>query len=36
VADLEALRHELRQLIDQCGHGTIGDCRIIEALAPVA
>jgi Cu(I)-responsive transcriptional regulator len=36
VADLEALRHELRQLIGQCGHGTIGDCRIIEALAPVA
>lgn len=34
VADLGALRHKLRQLIDQCGHGTISDCRTIEALAP--
>jgi hypothetical protein len=36
VADLGALRRELKQLIDQCGHGTIDECRIIEALAPVA
>jgi DNA-binding transcriptional MerR regulator len=36
VADLKALRRELKQLIDQCGHGTIDECRIIEALAPVA
>jgi Cu(I)-responsive transcriptional regulator len=35
LADLTALRRELRQLIDQCGHGTIAECRIIEALAPV-
>ena len=32
----ELLRRELKQLIDQCGHGTIDECRIIEALAPVA
>ena len=36
VADLGALRRELKQLIDQCGHGTIDECRIIEALAPIA
>ena len=33
IADLTALRGELRQLIEQCGHGTIAECRIIEALA---
>src|ERR1700733_3204621 len=31
VADLGALRRELKQLIDQCGHGTIDECLIIEA-----
>jgi len=36
LTDLTALRRELRQLIDQCGHGTIAECRIIEALAPVS
>jgi Cu(I)-responsive transcriptional regulator len=36
LADLAALRVELRQLIDQCRHGTVAECRIIEALAPVA
>ena len=35
LADLEALRRELKGLIEQCGHGTIGECRIIEALSPV-
>jgi len=34
LADLTRLRAELRQLIDQCGHGTIAECRIIESLAP--
>jgi Cu(I)-responsive transcriptional regulator len=34
LADLAALGAELRQLIDQCQHGTIAECRIIEALAP--
>ena len=34
LADLAALRAELKQLIEQCGHGTIAECRIIEALAP--
>jgi Cu(I)-responsive transcriptional regulator len=36
LADLTALGAELRQLIDQCQHGTIAECRIIEALAPRA
>ncbi len=35
LTDLKALRAELRQLINQCQHGTIAECRIIEALAPV-
>lgn len=34
IADLKALRQELNNLIHQCGHGTVSDCRIIEALAP--
>ena len=35
VADLTALGHELRQIIGQCRHGTVAECRIIEALSPV-
>jgi Cu(I)-responsive transcriptional regulator len=34
LADLAALRRELESLIGQCRHGTVADCRIIEALAP--
>ncbi len=34
LADLRLLRHELRALIGQCRHGTVAECRIIEALAP--
>jgi len=34
IEDLTALRDELFSLIEQCGCGTIADCRIIEALAP--
>jgi Cu(I)-responsive transcriptional regulator len=33
LADLSALRHELNSMIKQCRHGTIAECRIIEALA---
>jgi Cu(I)-responsive transcriptional regulator len=36
LADLRALRRELESLIGQCRHGTIAECRIIEALAPSA
>jgi DNA-binding transcriptional MerR regulator len=34
LADLTALRRELKALIGQCRHGTIAECRILEALAP--
>ncbi|SDE28832.1 MerR family transcriptional regulator [Belnapia rosea] len=34
IADLEALRHELRDLIGQCRHGTVAECRIVQALSP--
>lgn len=33
IAGLQALRGELTRMIDECGHGRICDCRIIEALA---
>lgn len=36
LADLRALQAELRLMVDHCQHGTIAECRIIEALAPVA
>jgi Cu(I)-responsive transcriptional regulator len=34
LTDLAALRRELESLIGQCRHGTIAECRILEALAP--
>src|SRR5712692_7814709 len=34
IGDLTALRRELRDLIGQCGNGTIAECRLIEALSP--
>ena len=34
IADLQALRRELGSIMDQCGCGTIAECRIIEALSP--
>jgi Cu(I)-responsive transcriptional regulator len=34
LADLAALRRELEAVIGQCRHGTIAECRILEALAP--
>lgn len=36
LSDLGALRRELESLIGQCRHGTIAECRILEALAPEA
>ena len=36
VQDLSALRSELERVIGSCRHGTIDDCKIIEALAPRA
>lgn len=34
LADLAALRKELKAVIDSCDGGTVADCRIIEALGP--
>jgi Cu(I)-responsive transcriptional regulator len=34
LAALKALRRELDLVIGQCRHGTIAECRILEALAP--
>jgi len=36
IADLRALRRELDSMIDQCRHGTVAECRIIETLSPAA
>lgn len=36
IADLRALRRELDEVIGQCSQGAISDCRIIEALGPLA
>ncbi len=33
LAQLVALRAELRRMLDECSHGRIGDCRVIETLA---
>ncbi|WP_232495531.1 MerR family transcriptional regulator [Novosphingobium kaempferiae] len=35
LADLAALRRELKRVIDSCDGGIVADCRIIEALGPV-
>ena len=33
IASLIALKAELSRMVDECGHGRVCDCRIIEALA---
>lgn len=33
IAALTALRAELGRMVEECGHGRICDCRIIEVLA---
>ena len=35
IADLQALRRELKAVIESCDGGTVAECRIIEALGPV-
>ncbi|WP_137387617.1 MerR family transcriptional regulator [Rhodoligotrophos defluvii] len=34
IADLQALRGELAELIASCSRGTVAHCRIIEVLGP--
>ena len=36
IRDLQALKAELDRLVDQCSHGTVAQCRIVEALSPDA
>jgi DNA-binding transcriptional MerR regulator len=33
IASLQTLKKELGRMVDECGHGRICDCRIIEVLA---
>ncbi len=33
IGQLTALRAELQSMVDACGHGRVGDCRVIETLA---
>jgi len=33
IASLMALKEELSRMVEECGHGRVCDCRIIEALA---
>ncbi len=33
IASLQALKSELTRMIEECGHGRICDCRVIEAIA---
>lgn len=35
IADLTALRRELKAVIDSCDGGIVADCRIIDALGPM-
>lgn len=33
IGQLVALRGELERMVDECGHGQVGKCRIIQVLA---
>lgn len=33
ISQLTALRAELQRMVEACGHGRVGDCRVIETLA---
>jgi DNA-binding transcriptional MerR regulator len=33
IARLQALEAELARMVDECGQGRVGDCRVIEVLA---
>ena len=34
IDDLAAMRNELERVVRSCRHGTIGNCKIIQTLAP--
>jgi DNA-binding transcriptional MerR regulator len=33
IAQLTALRAELAHMVSECGHGRVGECRVIQVLA---
>lgn len=33
IAQLNAMRGELQRMVDECGHGRVCECRIIQVLA---
>ena len=33
IDQLAALRGELRRMVEECGHGWVSECRVIEALS---
>lgn len=33
IERLTALRSELSRMVDECGHGRVGECRVIEVLS---
>ena len=33
IARLQSLRKELKRMVESCGHGQVGDCRVIAVLA---
>jgi DNA-binding transcriptional MerR regulator len=33
IAHLTALRAELQRMVDECGHGRVAECRVIETLS---
>jgi DNA-binding transcriptional MerR regulator len=36
LAQLSALRGELRRMLDECNHGRVSDCRVLETLSEVS
>jgi DNA-binding transcriptional MerR regulator len=36
IAQLSALRGELRRMLDECNHGRVSDCRVLETLSEVS
>jgi DNA-binding transcriptional MerR regulator len=35
IAQLSALHSELLRMLDECNHGTVSDCRVLEVLSGV-
>jgi DNA-binding transcriptional MerR regulator len=35
ITQLSALRSELLRMVDECSHGTVSDCRVLEVLSGI-